>query len=105
MTARTLFAGLVVVGGALLFSGCMENEMIAPEMLEDTENLELYFPERGEAWERRTPQEAGLDAALLEQAVDHALASDRDCAPDPLAVCRKANNPWSFTLYPEYDTE
>lgn len=68
--------------GALTFSGCMENEMIAPEMLEDTANLELYFPERGDAWERRTAQEAGFDAQLLEQAVDHALDSEADTPTD-----------------------
>jgi CubicO group peptidase (beta-lactamase class C family) len=82
MKRRTLLAGIAMVGGALTFSGCMENEMIAPEMLEDTENLELYFPERGEAWERRTPEQAGLDAELLEEAVDHALSSEADTPAD-----------------------
>jgi CubicO group peptidase (beta-lactamase class C family) len=35
-----------------------------------------YYPGAGEQWERRTPQQAGMDAARLQQAVDFAVASE-----------------------------
>ncbi len=48
----------------------------APEAGQST-----YFPPRGE-WETRTPEQLGMDAAMLQEAIDFALASqnpgDRD---------------------------
>lgn len=35
-----------------------------------------YFPDRGAEWERLEPADAGFDAALLQEAVDFALANE-----------------------------
>lgn len=35
-----------------------------------------YYPGPGDAWERRTPQQVGMDAAALEQAVAFAVANE-----------------------------
>jgi CubicO group peptidase (beta-lactamase class C family) len=36
----------------------------------------VYYPPRGDAWERRRPEEVGMDAALLEQAVAYAKTQE-----------------------------
>src|SRR3954453_3532257 len=36
---------------------------------------QTYYPERGD-WQRRTPQEAGIGAALLKEAIDFAVAGE-----------------------------
>ncbi|MCI0488030.1 MAG: beta-lactamase family protein [Blastocatellia bacterium] len=33
---------------------------------------QVYYPESGESWERRTPDQVGMDAARLEEAIDFA---------------------------------
>src|SRR3712207_5225887 len=35
-----------------------------------------YYPATGDVWERRTPQDAGMDAALLKDAVAFAVANE-----------------------------
>ncbi|HYO62571.1 MAG TPA: serine hydrolase [Pyrinomonadaceae bacterium] len=41
-----------------------------------------YYPAPGDAWERRAPQEAGMDAALLKEAVAFAVASESKAPRD-----------------------
>lgn len=41
-----------------------------------------YFPPRGDAWETRAPEAAGMDAALLQAAIDHAIASESSGSRD-----------------------
>jgi CubicO group peptidase (beta-lactamase class C family) len=41
----------------------------------------VYFPPRGE-WERRKPEEVGMDAARLQQAADFALANENRATKD-----------------------
>ena len=41
----------------------------------------IYFPPRGE-WERRKPEEVGMDAARLQQAVDFAMANENPATKD-----------------------
>src|SRR5688572_3450698 len=36
----------------------------------------VYYPPRGDAWERRRPEEVGMDAALLAEAVAYARAQE-----------------------------
>jgi CubicO group peptidase (beta-lactamase class C family) len=36
----------------------------------------LYFPEKGDAWKHKNPEELGLDAALLQQAVEWAKTQE-----------------------------
>jgi len=40
-----------------------------------------YFPPRGD-WERRTPDQAGMDPALLQQAVDFSIANENPATRD-----------------------
>jgi len=40
-----------------------------------------YFPPRGD-WERRTPAQAGMDAAQLQQAIDFSIASENPATKD-----------------------
>jgi len=44
-----------------------------------------YWPPAGDAWERRAPEAAGFDAALLQQAIDFSVASESKL-PRDLAV-------------------
>ena len=46
---------------------------------------QVYYPGPGEGWERRTPQQAGMDAARLREAVAFAVASESK-APRDLEV-------------------
>jgi CubicO group peptidase (beta-lactamase class C family) len=41
-----------------------------------------YFPPRGDRWERRAPEQVGMDAARLQQAVDFAKANETDFPRD-----------------------
>src|SRR5687768_922883 len=41
-----------------------------------------YYPGPAEQWERRTPQQAGMDAARLREAVDFAVASESKAPRD-----------------------
>ena len=41
----------------------------------------VYYPERGE-WQRKTPAEAGISAALLKEAVDFAVANETKAPRD-----------------------
>ncbi len=71
-----LLLGLIVVG-------CAENDQIvAPEPLEDTDAGEIYFPGRAERWESKEAADAGFDPDLLQAAVDFALANDSDTPTD-----------------------
>ena len=60
-----------------------------------------YFPERHD-WQTKTPEEAGFDAALLEEAVEFAVASESD-APNDLALNHEltfAQEPFGFRIGP-----
>jgi CubicO group peptidase (beta-lactamase class C family) len=46
----------------------------------------LYVPDRGDAWERRTPEEVGLSAAAVDSAVAFAVANASAAPRDLLAV-------------------
>jgi CubicO group peptidase (beta-lactamase class C family) len=35
-----------------------------------------YFPGKGDAWEKRTPDELGMDSRLLQDAIDYAMANE-----------------------------
>lgn len=63
--------------------GCAEDgQLLSPELPEDTSEAEIYYPPRGSGWETRTAAEAGFDPALLQQAVDYALANEADTPTD-----------------------
>jgi CubicO group peptidase (beta-lactamase class C family) len=55
-----------------------------------------YFPPRHPEWERRTPEQVGMDAARLREAVDFAVAAETK-APRDLAL----NHRLSFAREPE----
>lgn len=67
---------------ALLAVGCMDNEIVAPEALEDAVQAAVYFPGRGDSWEGRAPEVAGFDAAALQTAVDYALSNEAEVSTD-----------------------
>ncbi len=47
-----------------------------------TSARQVYYPNAGEEWERRTPQQVGMDAARLKAAVDFAVASEAKAPRD-----------------------
>ncbi len=46
-----------------------------------TAQATVYYPPRGD-WERRKPEDAGMDAARLQQAVDYAMANENPATKD-----------------------
>jgi CubicO group peptidase (beta-lactamase class C family) len=48
-----------------------------------------YVPPPGDAWERRAPEQVGLDPARVQRAVDHALASESAAPRDLLENHRR----------------
>ncbi|HKB90112.1 MAG TPA: hypothetical protein VKC60_06300, partial [Opitutaceae bacterium] len=40
-----------------------------------------YFPPRG-AWEHRTPEQMGMDAAKIQQAIDYSIANENPSTKD-----------------------
>ncbi|MFQ6046543.1 MAG: serine hydrolase domain-containing protein [Gemmatimonadales bacterium] len=40
----------------------------------------VYYPARGPAWERRPPEQVGMDAGLLEQAIEFAKANEAEAS-------------------------
>jgi len=76
--------GLVVIPALLgvLHAGCMENEMIAPEEIDDPDAHVTYFPGRGLNWKEKTASELGWDQATLADAVDYAVANEADIPTD-----------------------
>ena len=47
---------------------------------------ELYYPGPGNDWEHRTPEEAGIDADLLQEAIDYASDPAHEGSPRNLAT-------------------
>ncbi|MFW6198707.1 MAG: serine hydrolase domain-containing protein [Acidobacteriota bacterium] len=76
--ALSLLAALLVVA-----PGCMEEQVIAPELdeLEDEAEAAVYYPDRDE-WQRRAPRQAGLDPELLDAAVELARSRESDIPVD-----------------------
>src|SRR6266700_4325265 len=50
--------------GAVLYS--------RPPFASQAKQPSVYYPAPGDAWQRRKPEDAGLDSALLDQAVAYA---------------------------------
>ncbi|MCZ6918340.1 MAG: serine hydrolase [Gemmatimonadetes bacterium] len=66
-SSRPVFRGLAV---AVLLAGCVSED-----------GNGAYFPAPGPAWERRTPEEVGMDPDLVSQAVEYAKAHDSEVVP------------------------
>jgi CubicO group peptidase (beta-lactamase class C family) len=64
---------VLILAGTLL--------LVAPSLLV---GQDVYFPGPGEAWERRAPEEVGMNAALLAEAVEFAIASETQAPRDLL---------------------
>lgn len=79
---RTLSVALLVLAAGLTAGACMEDEMLDPELLEGPEDAVIYFPGRGDVWERREPAEAGFSPRLLERAIDYAVANETEIPTD-----------------------
>ncbi len=79
---RVLPLALMVSLAGIVVAACMEDDILDPELLEDPEDAVIYFPARGEAWERREPSEAGFSPVLLEEAIDYAVANETDVPTD-----------------------
>lgn len=77
---RNVAATVLALG--LSVAACMDNDMLAPELLESPEEGMIYFPGRGVAWEVREPATEGFDPALLEAAVDYAIANETETPVD-----------------------
>jgi len=79
---RTTKAFLLLLLAGMPAVACMENEVVAPEMLEDPSALAVYWPERAEAWETKLPRESGFRPVALEAAIDYALENEADTPTD-----------------------
>ncbi len=50
--------------------------------IEDKAQAAIYYPARGDEWQRKRPQEVGMDSALLEQAIAFAKTQESKVPPD-----------------------
>ncbi|NKB88298.1 MAG: serine hydrolase [Acidobacteria bacterium] len=66
---------MLAVTLTLLCAACMENDIVAPEEIEDPADFGTYYPGRNTNWDIRTAVEAGWDAASLDEAVQFAVAN------------------------------
>ncbi|MCZ6636315.1 MAG: serine hydrolase [bacterium] len=48
--------------------------------------MQVYFPEPGDAWKRKTPAEAGIDAGLLQEAIEYANDPAHEGSPPDLGT-------------------
>lgn len=64
----------VFAGSVALFSSPPVNSQSKPKA--------VYYPASGDGWQRRRPEEAGMDSALLEQAVAYAKSQASTIPPD-----------------------
>src|SRR5262245_38533615 len=62
---RRVFSGLLIALFAIALAGT------TTQQAHNGQNI-LYYPGRDNEWQRRTPEQLGMDAALLEQAVAYA---------------------------------
>lgn len=74
-------AALLTLLGVVV-AGCMENDVVAPEMIEDASALATYWPERAEAWKSKVPRDAGFRPERLEEAIDYAADNEADTPID-----------------------
>jgi CubicO group peptidase (beta-lactamase class C family) len=70
-----VLAGLaLVLAGALLPAAAQVEAVAAASSPSSLQSA--YYPGPGDAWERRAPQQVGLDAGLLQQAIAFAVANE-----------------------------
>src|SRR5271167_23562 len=65
---RTLF-------GAWLSTALLSTSILAASAAD-------YFPPKGDAWAQHTPQQEGLDAAKMQQAIDYAISAEIAYPPE-----------------------
>lgn len=70
---------LLMVAALLYSAGCT----IRPTDGEVSTTSTAYVPGPGDEWETRTPEELGMDGALLQEAVDYALSHETSMPQDP----------------------
>jgi CubicO group peptidase (beta-lactamase class C family) len=46
------------------------------EAARSAERSSVYFPGKGDLWEKRTPEELGMNSGLLQEAIDYAMANE-----------------------------
>lgn len=69
-------------------------------LLLDAQDTGTYFPDRHE-WEHRAPGEVGLDAALIDSAVQYAIANESDNPRDlELHLNTRTNEPYNELIGP-----
>lgn len=59
--------------------GLISHSTIAQQQVLSTE---IYYPGYGEDWQKRTPAQAGIDAQLLQEAIDFAIESENPAPRD-----------------------
>lgn len=68
--AAYIFLGLLLfIQGLSSFPSHYEAARLA-------EKRSAYFPGKGDTWEKRTPEELGMDSSLLQEAIDYAMANE-----------------------------
>ena len=73
-TKRVVVTVLVVLGGLAASGACAVQPTV-----EQAAGQGTYFPPRGN-WEEHTPEAEGMNSALLQEAIDHAIASESQTA-------------------------
>lgn len=62
--------------GLLLLTLGLSSSPYPCEAARSAEKGSAYFPGKGDTWEKRTPDELGMDSRLLQEAVDYAMANE-----------------------------
>ena len=96
---RPLAAAAWVAGALAVALGAASAELSARPLPVD-ERTAVYYPDRFE-WQRRTPQDAGMDAARLDEAVQFAMASENPATKDltiDLATTFGRNEPFDMPV-------
>ncbi len=65
----------VFLGLLLLIQG-LSSSPYPSEAARSAEKGSAYFPGKGDTWEKRTPEELGMDSRLLQEAIDYAMANE-----------------------------
>ena len=73
---RNSVAHAVAAAFVLLAVATMQASVLLAQRAPDATRSSAYYPGRAEQWERRTPQQVGMDAARLQDAIAFAVSNE-----------------------------
>jgi CubicO group peptidase (beta-lactamase class C family) len=97
--AAYVFLGLLLLILGLSSSSSFSSPYEAARL---AEKRSVYFPGKGDKWEKRTPEELGMNSRLLQEAVDYAKANEWRGPKDPKAAITQsfAREPYGTLIGP-----